>query len=68
MAAKKGGTSKGASIEVQTQTIPKMTINLPLDATKIAAIQRCIEKGTLRVTLNKVDLAAGRLGSSYLYD
>lgn len=48
--------------------IPKVQLSMPLDAKKIAAIQRCIEKGTLKVTLNKVDLGGGRLGGPWLYD
>jgi len=51
-----------------TGSLPKLTLTMPLDARKIKAIQRCIEKGALTVTVNKVDLANGRLGSSYLYD
>jgi hypothetical protein len=46
----------------------KLTMNMPLDARKIKAIQRCIDKGTLRVTINKVDLASGKLGDGWLYD
>ena len=30
---------------------------MPLDAKKIKAIQKCIEKGNLHVTISKVDLA-----------
>jgi hypothetical protein len=46
----------------------KLTMNMPLDATKVKAIQRCIDKGTLKVTINKVDLASGKLGDGWLYD
>jgi hypothetical protein len=48
--------------------IPKLKIDMPLDARKIQAIQRCIEKGTLSITVSKVDLATGRLGDGWLYD
>ena len=37
-------------------------------AKKIAAIQRCIAKGTLTVSLSKVDLTGGKLGGPWLYD
>jgi anti-sigma28 factor (negative regulator of flagellin synthesis) len=41
---------------------------MPLDDKKIKAIQKCIEKGTLEVTINRVDLAAGEVGDPWLYD
>ena len=48
--------------------IGEMTLDMPLDARKIKAIQRCIEKGKLKITVKKVDLASGRLGDAWLYD
>jgi hypothetical protein len=45
-----------------------LTLSMPLDEKKIAAIHRCMEKGALKVTLTKVDLVNGKLGSAYLYD
>jgi hypothetical protein len=54
------------SIKVQGPS--KLTLNMPLDARKIKAIQRCIEKGTLTLTINKVDLSTGKLGDGWLYD
>lgn len=48
--------------------IPTMTLEMPLDEKKIKAIQRCIDKGTLKITVNKVDLGTGRLGDAWLYD
>jgi hypothetical protein len=49
-------------------TIPKMSLTMPLDAEKIKAIQRCIERGELTITVTKVDLAAGKIGEAWLYD
>jgi len=66
MASKKTGSRK-ASIKAALQ-IPKLQLSMPLDAKKIAAIQRCIKKGTLNISINKVDLATGRAGDGYLYD
>jgi len=43
-------------------------MDMPLDASRIKAIQRCIEKGRLRITINKVDLSTGKLGDGWLYD
>jgi hypothetical protein len=48
--------------------IPKLTLSMPLDDKKIKAIHKCIENGTLELTLTKVDLAAGSVGDSWLYD
>lgn len=65
--AKKASAKKAATIAL-SGTIPKMQLSMPLDAKKIAAIQRCIEKGTLTVSLSKVDLTGGKLGGPWLYD
>jgi hypothetical protein len=45
-----------------------ITLNLPLDAEKIAAIQNCLSKGTLSFTISKVDLQTGKVGDPWLYD
>lgn len=58
---------KVPSIAVQGE-IPKLTLNMPLDAKKIKAIQRCIAKGELKITVSKVDLKAGKIGEAWLYD
>jgi hypothetical protein len=67
--AKKKAAAKKAKTSVAISgTIPKLTLSMALDAKKIAAIQRCVEKGTLRLTVSKVDLARGRIGESWIYD
>jgi len=48
--------------------IPKLSLDMPLDEAKIKAIQRCIAKGRLTLTLSNVDLAAGKIGEAWLYD
>ncbi|MFC5742368.1 hypothetical protein [Dyella tabacisoli] len=58
---------KAAKINI-SGPIPKLTLSMPLDEKKIAAIHRCIQKGSLKVTLNRVDLVSGKLGSGWLYD
>jgi anti-sigma28 factor (negative regulator of flagellin synthesis) len=63
MAAK---TKKSATITVGP--IPEIHLSMPLDDKKIKAIQKCIEKGTLEVTINRVDLASGEVGDPWLYD
>jgi anti-sigma28 factor (negative regulator of flagellin synthesis) len=40
----------------------------PVDAEKAEAIKRCINKGTLTVTMSKADLSRARLGDPYKYD
>ena len=64
---KKAAVAKAATVAL-SGTIPKLELNMPLDAKKIAAIQRCIAKGTLTVSLSKVDLTGGKLGGPWLYD
>ena len=59
--------SKQSKIAV-VGTIPKLKLEMPLDAKKIKAIQKCLEKGRLTITVSKVDLANGRIGSAWLYD
>ena len=49
-------------------TIPKLHLDMPVDAEKREAIQKCLEKGRLTITVSKVDLASGRMGDPYLYD
>lgn len=66
-ATKKSAGAKRASLAL-SGAIPKMRLSMPLDAKKIAAIKRCIDKGTLTVTLTKVDLGGGKLGGPWLYD
>ncbi len=54
---------------VQLEGISKITMTMPIDETKARAIQRCIEKGTLKITVSKVDLGTGILGGeAWLYD
>lgn len=67
MAGKKKASGAGAKIAI-TGAIPKLTLSMPLDDKKIKAIQKCIEKGTLHVTVSKVDLAAGTVKEPWLYD
>jgi hypothetical protein len=68
MATKKPAAVKKAPTIAVAGTLPKLTLNMPLDARKIKAIQKCIEKGTLNITVSKVDFAAGRIGDAWLYD
>jgi hypothetical protein len=68
--AKKSASKKSVAKKPPTASLVGDTLKLkfPLDATKAAAIRRCLAKGTLSVTVNKVDLGAGRIGDAWLYD
>jgi hypothetical protein len=48
--------------------IPKLSLDMPLDEAKIKAIQRCVAKGRLTLTLSNVDLAGGKIDDAWLYD
>jgi hypothetical protein len=45
-----------------------MEFDLPVDEKKVRAIHACLSKGRLKISVSKVDLAAGRLGDGYKYD
>lgn len=60
--------ARKAKPTVKVEGPSKLTLDMPLDAKKIKAIQRCVEKGTLKITINKIDLSTGKLGDSWLYD
>jgi hypothetical protein len=59
---------KAPTLKLQRQIVPKMTLNMPLDEKRAKAIRKCIERGQLRITISKVDLATGRIGDGWLYD
>ena len=61
-------TKKAGAPSVTVGAIPKLTLSMPLDERKIKAIHKCIENGTLNVTVSRVDLATGKIGESWLYD
>lgn len=69
--ARKGAAKKTASKKATVSVagaIPKLKLTMPLDAKKVAAIHKCIAKGSLTITLSKVDLIGGKLGDAWLYD
>ena len=69
-ASKKASSKKAAKKKTgkAAAASSKVKLDFPLDTQTIAAIHRCIAKGTLRVTVNRVDLSAGRLRGPWLYD
>ena len=66
-ASKKSKASAKTSAKKAT-TAAKHRVEFALDPEKVAAIQRCLEKGTLRVTVNRADLLKGRVKDPWLYD
>jgi anti-sigma28 factor (negative regulator of flagellin synthesis) len=68
--SKKASTKKAAPAKTARAAIvgAKLQLEFPLTAAKVAAIQECIAKGTLTVSVNKVDLGAARLRGPWLYD
>jgi anti-sigma28 factor (negative regulator of flagellin synthesis) len=46
----------------------KQKLEFTLNPERVAAIQRCLEKGTLRVTVSRADLSKGRIRDPWLYD
>jgi len=62
-------TSKKTSAKKSTKaTAAKQKIEFALDPERVAAIKRCLDKGTLRVTVSRADLLRGRVKDPWLYD
>lgn len=60
--AAKKGTKKAAA------ATGRVKLNFPIDAERVEAIKRCLDKGTLTVTVSKADLSRARVGDPYKYD
>jgi hypothetical protein len=46
----------------------KVTLNVALDAEKIQAIQKCLAKGTLRISMSKAGATGAEKTDPWLYD
>jgi anti-sigma28 factor (negative regulator of flagellin synthesis) len=70
--SKKASSKKSSATKTQTVKLAgnKFKLDLALDASKVAAIKRCIDNGQLSITISRVDLDAGllRLSGPYAYD
>jgi len=66
--AKKSKASAKKSSKKSEAATAKHKIEFALDPERVAAIQRCLEKGTLRVTVSRADLLKGRVKDPWLYD
>ena len=69
-ASKKASTKKTSAKKASKKTTAdvKHKIEFALDPERVAAIQRCLEKGTLRVTVSRADLLRGRVKDPWIYD
>lgn len=67
-ASKKSKASTKKSAAKKTTVAAKHKIEFALNPERVAAIQRCLEKGTLRVTVSRTDLLRGRIRDPWLYD
>lgn len=48
--------------------LPKLTLDMPLSDKKIQEIQKCVDNGTLKITVSKVDFASGQIADAWDYD
>jgi hypothetical protein len=63
--AKKAKTAKKASTRAAAGGLD---LQFKLDSSKIAAIQNCLKKGKLTISVSKIDALGGRSSNSYNYD
>ena len=66
--ASKKASKKTSAKKSTKATTGKQKIEFALDAERVAAIKRCLDKGTLRVTVSRADLLRGRVKDPWLYD
>jgi hypothetical protein len=53
----------------KAQDSDKVSLNVKLDAEKVQAIQKCLAKGTLRISMSKADASTGETKTDpWLYD
>ena len=66
--ASKKASKKTSAKKSTKATTAKQKIEFALDPERVAAIKRCLDKGTLRVTVSRADLLRGRVKDPWLYD
>ena len=66
--SKKTSKKKAAKKGTKKAATGRVKLNFPIDAERIEAIKRCLDKGTLTVTVSKADLSRARVGDPYKYD
>jgi hypothetical protein len=69
MATKKSTVKRPRVATGKSQVeLAKLKLDMPLDEQKLAAIQKCLKKGRLTITVDRVNLTTGRFGDGWLYD
>jgi len=67
--SKKASKTKASKKKsAKATTAAKAKLEFALTPERGAAIKRCLEKGTLRVTVSRADLLKGRIRDPWLYD
>lgn len=66
--ASKKASKKTSAKKSTKATAAKQKIEFALNPERVAAIKRCLDKGTLRVTISRADLLRGRVKDPWLYD
>ena len=73
MVAKKASSKKTAKKTTKKKAkasaaAAKVKLDFALDPSKLAAIQKCLAKGRLAVTVNRVSLGKAKIRDPWLYD
>ena len=60
----------GLTTLAKAQDSDKVSVNVKLDAEKVQAIQKCLAKGTLRISMSKAEASSGDKTKTdpWLYD
>jgi hypothetical protein len=68
MAKKAKKAKKARKLSSSAAATTGLKLDFKLDKSKVEAIQNCLKKGKLTITVSKIDALGGRNANSYLYD
>jgi hypothetical protein len=68
MAKKAKKSKKAKKASSRAAAVGGLKLDFKLDKSKVEAIQNCLKKGKLTITVSKIDALGGRNANSYLYD
>ena len=68
MAKKTKKAKKAKKVASRAVATTGLKLDFKLDKSKVEAIQNCLKKGKLTITVSKIDALGGRNANSYLYD
>lgn len=68
MAKKTKKAKKAKKVASRAVATTGLKLDFKLDKNKVEAIQNCLKKGKLTITVSKIDALGGRNANSYLYD